>query len=126
MAAIWAAAIGAVASVASANINKNKGGAAGQGGFFSEISPNADGKTTQAMFDNSGWNVSFGDNSPITSTAQKTASQSAIPNSMDGLGSSGGGYVPVAPGFGLDGNLMPYLVWGAVALIVIKIIKKKA
>lgn len=124
MPAIWAAAIGAVGSVASANMSKGKG-AGGAGGGLG-IDPAADGRTTQAMFDNSGWNVSFGDNSPITSTAHKTASQSAIPNSMDGLGSLGGGYVPVAPGIGIEGNnLMPYLLWAGVALIVIKILKKK-
>jgi hypothetical protein len=62
---------------------------------------------TNLGFDNSGWNVSFGNNSPITAPSEKTTSQG---------GPSG-----------LTGNLktyLPYVLVFAGALIALKWLKK--
>ncbi|AXS79860.1 hypothetical protein [Dechloromonas sp. HYN0024] len=114
MPAIWAAAIGAVGSVASANMKSGGGGGASGG----QPTSWADAKSTQAMFDNSGWNVSFGNNSPITSTAQKTASQDNTPLQTNA------GYGPAAASLG-NGNWTTYLIVALVVLVIIKHKKKK-
>lgn len=111
MAAIWAAAIGAVASVATSG--QKKGGA----GDYSPPDSFADAKSTQAMFDNSGWNVTFGANSPITSTSQKTASQDNTPlQSAYGL--------PAVAGSTVGGIPLNYIIAGLVVLVIVKKMKK--
>jgi hypothetical protein len=63
--------------------------------------------STNLGFDNSGWNVSFGNNAPITSTSDKTTSQ----------GGAGG----------LSGNIqtyLPYAILFVAAIVALKVFKK--
>lgn len=69
----WIAAVAGVASTAiSANAKKSAAGISG---------PSMDARSTEAVFDNSGWNINFG-SGKIDSTAVKTVDQagSSAPN----------------------------------------------
>lgn len=129
MAAIWAAAIAAVGGIASSAM-KSKSGPAGAGGSASDGF--SDGRTTatqpSAMFDNSGWNVTFGDNSGITApttnnkslSPTQTASPSPSVSPIDyGLG-SGLAQTPSA----VRGNWVDIAVIFFVAMIIMKKVKK--
>jgi len=99
---------------ATGSISKADWLSAGSSVLGSALKPSAAGPSsadsvfsTNLGFDNSGWNVSFGNNSPITAPTDKTTSQG---------GASG-----------LSGNLSSYLPWALVlvgGLIALKALKK--
>jgi len=69
------------------------------------------------LFDSSGWNVTFGSGSGITSDYDKTQSQSSgLPASPAQAAGQ------VVQGLG---NLLPYVVGGLLLLAVVKKLKKK-
>lgn len=109
----WIAAVASVAGAAiSANAKKGAGPAMGM---------TTDARTSEAVFDNSGWNVSFG-SSKIDSTAVKTVDQ-AGPSTPNSLGindplSSIGQLLPT------DNKTLIYVAIGAVVLIAWKRKKK--
>lgn len=115
------AAIAAVGAIAS---NKNKAGGTSAGGGGSASAPFSDARSTQpsSMFDNSGWNVSFGDNSPITAPTSNNKTQS--PSLSPSAGDSSMGVLPSAMS-GISGNWTTYAIVFLVALVVIKKMKKK-
>lgn len=114
------AAIGAAGAIKTAEAkSKTPAGAGGMGGMgFS-----TDARAVDAIFDNSGWNVSFG-NSKIDSTAEKSIAQTGpnVPNSPS-LGNTAigqpanGGQAQMLPG--VDNNLI-YAALGAAVLIAWK------
>lgn len=116
-----AAAIGAVGSVASAKIKAN-GSAIGMG---HGVGMNTDARSVENIFDNSGWNVSFG-SSKIDSTASKTTSQAGavVPNSVSqsqgdplaGLGNSLGQSVA---------SIDPVLIYAGVGVLALMALKKR-
>lgn len=119
-----AAAVAAVGGIASSAINKNKAGAGGASGG-SASTPFADARSTQpsTMFDNSGWNVTFGNNSGITAPTTNTKGQS--PTLDPSAGNSSMGVLPsVASGLGLGGNWVTTAVIILGALVIIKKMKK--
>jgi hypothetical protein len=133
MPAIWAAGIGAVGSIATANVNKNKSPAQmGYGG--SAVDGWADGRTTatqvSSMFDNSGWNVSFGNDSPITAptTNNKTMNPSLTASPSPSLAPTEyglGGGLSQMPASLANGNWMTYAIVFIVILVIVKKTKKK-
>lgn len=113
-----AAAIGAVGAIASSNNTKSKAGGSSTGAGGIATDTNA-GPGAQAMFDNSGWNVTFGNNSGITSSATKTASQTQTPNTTQN------DYLPsLAGGIGGNNNMITYAVIGVFIVLIIKKMKK--
>ena len=74
-------------------------------------------RTTEAVFDNSGWNVSFG-NSRITSDAEKSTSLRGADGSGSGLSAGGFG--------GLLSSVSPeFLLLAAGGILAIVIVLKK-
>jgi len=112
MAAWLAAAVQLGGAAIAANSKKSAGGGMGM---------TTDARTSEAVFDNSGWNVSFG-SSKIDSTAVKSVDQ-AGPSTPNAIGindplSSLGQLLPT------DNKTMIYVAIGAVVLIAWKRKKK--
>lgn len=111
---------------------KAKAQTAMAGEMAGKMSPamSSDGRTVETVFDNSGWNVSFG-SSKIDSTAVKSVDQAgpSLPQSQttaQGVPSYGmGAYAPGLSGSlgGIDQTTMIYIAVAAVVLIAWK--KKK-
>ena len=76
-------------------------------------------RTTEAVFDNSGWNVSFG-SSRITSSAEKETNLKGADGSGSGLSSGLGGMLA-----GMDQGTM-LLIAGLGLAVLIAIKKRKA
>lgn len=73
--------------------------------------------TNEAVFDNSGWNVSIGGGA-IDSTAEKTTSQS-------GATAPGSGFGQLFSQAGLGGIDRTTMVYGAAALLILVMVWKK-
>lgn len=123
--------IAAAAALGVAAINKNKPG--GAGGSSSMSDGFSDGRTTatqpSAMFDNSGWNVTFGNNSgitaPTTNNKSLSPSQTASPSpSVSPIDYGLGGGLSQIPAAIAGGNWTTYAIVFLVALVVIKKVKK--
>lgn len=113
------AAIGAYGAVESSKAKaKVPATLGGMGGIGMET----EARSVNAIFDNSGWNVSFG-NSKIDSTAEKTqnASGPSLPQSPS-LGATTIGQPAASPFAGIDNNT---LVYGALGLALVMAWKKK-
>lgn len=130
MPAIWAAAIGAVGSIASGAMKKGQsGGSAAPGSAAADAFGDARATQVTSMFDNSGWNVSFGNGSAITAPTTNTKSmiptltpsvtQEQTPTSA--MGSSLGTVPALANG---SINWVNMAVIALVVLVVIKKVKK--
>lgn len=108
--------IAAAASVAGAAIQAN-----GRKSAAEQMGVKSDNRTSEAVFDNSGWNVSFG-SSRIDSTAVKTVDQNA--SQPSGLGSASS-FLPSLGQLSPDEQkTMLYVAIGAVVLIAWKRKKK--
>lgn len=114
-----AAAIGAVGGAVQAKERTKQAASMG-------MSNAPDFRTSEAIFDNSGWNVSFG-SSKIDSTATKTNEQSGASAPGAGLSAGGAGagvgFLPaVSSSLGVTDQ---QLIYGAVAVGVMLIWKKR-
>lgn len=109
----------------SAYTAKQKADAAQAGGDMMGMTNKPDLRTNEAVFDNSGWNVSFG-SSKIDSTASKTTELSGASAPGAGLtagGGSGLGFVPaMSNSLGITEQQM---IYGAVAVGLLLVWKKK-
>lgn len=116
---LTAAAVGAYTAKQKADAAK-AGGSSVMGAGMG-VGMNTDGRTSEAVFDNSGWNVSFG-SSKIDSTAVKTVDQAgpSTPNSL-GLNDALASFGDMLPG---DNKTMVYVAIGALVLIAWKRKKK--
>lgn len=85
------------------------------GGAMPGMGMAADARGTDAIFDNSGWNVSFG-NSKIESAAEKTLSQSGpSPTNSPILGSANGAASSALAG--IDQNVIYAAIFVALLLV---------
>lgn len=108
--------VAAVNAYGASEAAKNKSAA---GGGMPGMGMAADARGTDAIFDNSGWNVSFG-NSKIESAAEKTLSQSGpAPTNAPILGSANG-----AAGQGLAG-IDQNVIYAAIFVALLLVWKNK-
>lgn len=111
------AAIGAYGAIETSKNKAKSGGASGMG-----MGMETDARSVNAIFDNSGWNVSFG-NSEIDSTAEKSqsANGASVPNSIN-PGQTVLGQQSGVAGLGIDPQ---FLIYGAIGLLLVMAWKKK-
>ena len=115
----WVA-LGVAAIGAYGKTQEAKAKAGGAAGLMPTIGMDTDARSVNAIFDNSGWNVAFG-NAEIDSTAEKTqnASGPSVPNSPS-LGATNIGQ-PAAVGMaGIDNQTLIYAGLGLALLLAWK------
>lgn len=117
---VGVAAVGVAGSIAKSKIEADSRKA---GGMMGGMNSSPDFRTTEAVFDNSGWNVSFG-NSKIDSTASKTTTQSGA--SAPGSGIDAGMGNSLLPSLGSLGQVdQSTLIYGGVGLLALMMLRKR-
>lgn len=123
---VWAAVVQAAGAVSNTAVKENtKRETAAFNAVFDSgpgtgMKNNPDFRTTEAVFDNSGWNVSFG-NSKIDSYAEKSTDLKGADGRGSGLSAGGlGGLLQ-----GVNGPAL-LVIAGAALVVVIALKKRKA